>query len=273
MRDDFWTSLVMFIPILLIAIGLEKIFVKTKLQIISYLTSVIILLGGLAFAFYENLGASAGSFFSESHVVRQHDDSVKKIMAEVDVDETALTIRDSGEDILYASFDRFTRKPDFNYSVTGDKAELKMTSRGNDFLGGIVKVETDQQQDWTVSFSKSIPLDFVCRGDDADVHLNLETTPLENLVLDMQNSYIYLKLGDLIPIVHVQINGADSKLKLRIPEHVGVRINAEGYESYFERVGMRQNDGWFVKDGNDTLESQVEINMDAKLSSFSIDYF
>ncbi len=274
LRDDFWTSLIMFFPILLIAIGLEKIFSKTKLQIISYLTSVVILLGGLAFAFYEDLGDSAGSFFSETHIQRQHDDSIKRIIAEVEVEKTALTIRDSGDDIINASFDRFTCKPDVNYEIVGDNAEIKLTFNDKDLLGGIVQIETDKQQgDWMVSFSNSIPLDFVCRGDDADVHLNLETTPLENLVLDMQNSYIYLKLGDLIPDVHVKISGTNPKLKLRIPENVGVRINAKGFESYFERVGMHQNDGWYVRDGNDTLESQVEIDMDAEFNDFSIDYF
>lgn len=272
-RDDFWVGMVMFFPVLLIAIGIEKIFTKTKFQIVSYASSVLILVAGLGFAFSENIGYGTGSFFSESHVARQHDDSIKRIVAEVQVDETALTIRDSGDDVINASFDRFTRKPDWQYDVVGDRAEVKLISRGNDFVGGIVKVETDQQQDWTVSFSNTIPLDFVCKGDDADVHLNLETTPLENLVLDLQNSYIYLKLGDLIPLVHVKINGEDSNLKLRIPEQVGVRINGIGYESYFEHVGMKRDNGWFVKSGNDTLKSQVEIDMDAKLSSFSIDYF
>jgi hypothetical protein len=264
----------MFFPILLIAIGIEKIFSKTKLQLISYLSSIAILAGGLAVAFAGNYSERAGGFFSESQVTKMHDENVKRIVAEVDVDKTALTIRDSGDDIINATFDRFTRKPDVKYEIVGDNAEIKLAFHDNDLLGGIVRIETDNQQDdWMVSFSNSIPLNFVCKGDQADVHLNLATTPLENLVLDMHDSFIYLKLGDLIPSVHVKISGEDSKLKLRIPENVGVRIIGEGYESYFEKVGMHQSDGWYVRDGNDTLESQVEINMDAKLNSFSIDYF
>jgi len=274
LHDDFWANLIMFFPILLIAIGIEKIFSKTKLQLISYLSSVAILAGGLAVAFAGNYSERAGGFFSESQVTKMHDENVKRIVAEVDVDKTALTIRDSGDDIINATFDRFTRKPDVKYEIVGDNAEIKLAFHDNDLLGGIVRIETDNQQDdWMVSFSNSIPLNFVCKGDQADVHLNLATTPLENLVLDMHDSFIYLKLGDLIPSVHVKISGEDSKLKLRIPENVGVRIIGEGYDSYFEKVGMHQSNGWYVRDGNDTLESQVEINMDAKLNSFSIDYF
>lgn len=273
LHDDFWSNLILFLPILLIAIGIEKIFSKTKLQMISYASSVAILVGGLAVAFAGNYGERAGSFFSESQVTKMHDENVKRIAAEIDVDETALTIRDSGDDIVYATFDRFTRKPDVKYEIVGEQAELKLSGHGSDMWGGIVRIENDNQQEWMVSFSKSIPLDFVCKGDQADVHLNLATTPLENLVLDMHDSFIYLKMGDLVPRVHVKISGEDSKLKLRIPENVGLKIMAEGYDSFFEKIGMHRNDSWFVKDGNDTLKSQVEINLDAQLIDFSIDYF
>lgn len=271
--DYFWTSLAFFIPVLLIAVGVEKIFTKTRLQFISYLTSIVILVGGLAFAFSSNIGDRAGSFFSESQIQRMHDEDVKYIIAEIEVDETALTIRDSGDDIVFAKFDRFTRKPDVKYDIMGDTAELKFLAHRNDLLGGIVKMEVDQQQDWMISFSRSIPLKLVCKGDGADVHLNMATTPLENLELDLHDSYIYLKLGDLIPNVRVKISGDDSRLKLRIPGHVGVKVNAAGYESYFEHVGLKRSNGWYISGGIDSVKSKVEIDLGDKLSSFSIDYF
>ena len=273
LNSDFWYHVAFFVPILLIAIGIEKIFTKTKLQFISYLTSIVILAGGLLFAFSTSIGDRAGDFFSESEIRKWNDENVKRISAELKIDDGILTIRDSGDDIVYAQFDRFTRKPDVKYDINGDTANIKLLGRSGDFIGGIIKIETDNQEDWMVSFSRTIPLDFTCRGNKADVHLNLATTPLENLVLDMRDSYIYLKLGDLIPQVSVKINGSDSKLKLRVPEHVGVRINADDYSSYFEKVGMKRSNGWFISGGIDTLKSKVDIEMDAKLNSFSIEYF
>lgn len=273
LSDEFWAYFIYFIPVMLIAIGIEKIFTRTKLQFISYATSFLILFGGLAVAFTGSFGNGRDSFFSESFFKKPYDDSVSKIVAELVLDGTALTIRDSGEDIVYGMFDRFTRKPDIDYVVVDDRAELKLVSRRGDFLGGIVKIEPGEAQDWMLRFSRNIPLDFDCTGEDADIHLNLATTPLNSLKLDLQDSFVYLKIGDLVPRVTIKINGEESSVKLRVPEHVGVRINAAGYESYFERVGMRRDDGWFVTDGYDTLKSQVDIDLDAHLSSFSIDYF
>jgi hypothetical protein len=272
LSDYYWEDLIMFFPIILIAIGIEKIFTRTKLQFLSYLSSFIILFGGLAFAYIGSYADSRGNFFSEEYFEKKYDESVKRISADLEIDETVLTIRDAGGELVYASFDRFTRKPEIEYEVIDNTVEMKLVSRAG-ILGGIVKVELDESQDWMLSFSDLIPLDLSCRGSNSDVHLNLATTPLDRLSLDMDESVIYLKLGDLVPNVSVRISGDDSKLKLRVPEHVGVKINAVGYESYFEKVGMDRDNGWFVSDGYDTVGSKVEIDLDAELNSFSIDYF
>ena len=270
--DYYWDHVVVFFSIVLIAIGIEKIFTRTKLQFLAYASSFLILFSGLAIAFVGSYHDSRGDFFSESYFEEKYDNSVERISANLEIDETVLTIRDSGGEIVYATFDRFTRKPEIDYEVVDNTAEVSFVSRAG-LLGGFIKVELDESQDWELSFSDEIPLDLDCRGRDSDVHLNMATTPLDRLSLDLDESIIYLKLGDLVPNVSVKINGVDTKLKLRVPEHVGVKINAEGYESYFEKVGMTRKNGWYISDGFDTVDSKVEIDLDAQLNSFSIDYF
>ena len=270
--DYYWDHVVVFFSIVLIAIGIEKIFTRTKLQFIAYASSFLILFAGLAIAYVGSYHDSRGDFFSESYFEKKHNNSVERILANLEIDETVLTIRDSGGEIVYASFDRYTRKPEIDYEIIDNIAEVNFVSRAG-ILGGIIKVEIDDSQDWELSFSEKIPLELHCRGRDSDVHLNLATTHLDKLFLDLDESVIYLKLGDLVPNLVVKINGVDTKLKLRVPAHVGVKINARGYESYFDKVGMARKNGWYVSDGFDTVDSKVEIELDAELNSFSIDYF
>jgi len=270
--DYYWDDLVIFFSITLIAIGIEKIFTRTKLQFLSYASSFLILFSGLGLAYVGSYNDPRGDFSSESYFEKKHDDSVRRISANLEIDGTDLTIRDSGGEIVYASFDRFTRKPEIDYEVIDNIAEVSFISRDG-LLGGFIKLEFDESQGWDVSFSEDIPLELNCRGKDSDVHLNMATTPLSNLFLDLDDSDIYLKLGDLMPNVTVKINGVDTKLKLRVPEHVGIKINAEGYESYFKKVGMTRKNGWYISDGFDTVDFKVEIDLDADLRSFSIDYF
>ena len=270
--DYYWDDFVIFFSITLIAIGIEKIFTRTRLQFLAYASSFLILFSGLAIAIVGGYNDPRGDFSSESYFEKKHDDAVRRILANLEIDGTDLTIRDSGSEIVYASFDRFTRKPEIDYEVVDDIAEVSFISRDG-LLGGIIKLEFDESQGWDLSFSEDIPLELHCRGKDSDVHLNMATTPLYSLFLDLDESDIYLKLGDLVPNLSVKINGIDTKLKLRVPEHVGIKINAEGYEAYFEKVGMTRKNGWYISEGFDKVDSKVEIELDADLRSFSIDYF
>ena len=270
--DYYWDDFVIFFSITLIAIGIEKIFTLTKLQFLAYASSFLILFSGLGIAIVGGYNDPRGDFSSASYFEKKHDDAVRRILANLEIDGTDLTIRDSGSEIVYASFDRFTRKPEIDYEVVDDIAEVSFISRGG-LLGGIIKLEFDESQGWDLSFSEDIPLELHCRGKDSDVHLNMATTPLYKLFLDLDESDIYLKLGDLAPNLSVKINGVDTKLKLRVPEHVGIKINAEGYEAYFEKVGMTRRNGWYISEGFDKVDSKVEIELDADLRSFSIDYF
>ena len=102
---------------ILIAIGIEKIFAKSRLQFISYLTSIFLLAGALYVAFTGSLGGVNNSFFSESVYIKEYDPSVNSLKAIMELDETNLTIRDSGDDLIYGQFDRFTCKPDIEYRL------------------------------------------------------------------------------------------------------------------------------------------------------------
>ncbi len=48
LNDNFWSDLLIYLPVILIAVGIEKIFAKSRVKVISYLTSVFLFLG----AFY-----------------------------------------------------------------------------------------------------------------------------------------------------------------------------------------------------------------------------
>lgn len=273
LNDNFWGDLMIWFPVVLIAIGIEKIFANSRLKVISYMTSVALFFGGLLIAFAGSYGGNQSSFFSESTYKFNDDSSVNEIRVFLDLDGTDLTIRDSGDDLVYGRFDRFTRKPKIKEVVEGGVAQVKFISRSGSFLGGAVRIDTGEPQDWFLSFSKNVPLDLECVGKSSDMHLNMSTTPLKNLKLKANDAKIYLKIGDMEPLVKVTINGEDSKLRLRLPETVGVRIHGNDYRSYLQRLGFHEEDGAFITDKFDSVMSKIDINLDANLASFSLDFF
>jgi len=271
-NDDIWVALLVYSPLVLIAIGIEKIFTRTRVQFISYLTSAFLLFGGLAIAFYAGAGME-GSFFTESSHTIKFDPAVKTLNARLDLDQTNLTIRDSGPDLVHAEFSRFTRKAVIIDKYEGDRATVEFKSRPLSFFGGALKIDTDEDMDWRLEFNDNLPLDLDVNGRNSDIHLNLSTTPLRRLALNTDDAKIYLKIGELEPLVRVVIGGEDSHLKLRVPQSVGLRIHGADYRTYLNRLGLIGEDDVFETDGYDSSATQIDVDLDERLSDFSIDYF
>jgi hypothetical protein len=272
-NDDVWLELLVFFPIVLIAIGVEKIFTKSRLQLLSYATSVALM--GIAFwiAAENHTGSDQGSYFESSSHTIEDNRAVSVIKANLRLSCTALTIRDSGSDLVYSRFDRFTRKPSVDFQINGDTASLTYVSRRSSYLGGAIHIEAGGDQDWDMRFSESIPLDLTCRGEDTDMHMNLSTTPVRRLTVDADETSVYIKLSDLVPEVEVRIFGDDSSLRLRVPEGIGLRFTGDEYVSYLTRMGLIERDDDLVSEGYDTASTKIDVELDGQLSSFSLDYF
>ncbi len=272
---NFFLEGVVFIAVVLIFVGIEKIFTKSRLQFISYLTSVGILVAGFAIAFNTSRGGSAGSYLSETTLREKYDPDVQKLLAVLDFDNIDLTIRDAGNDLFYGRFDELTAKPKIEYKLADNGlAQVNMTKQSSSFFGGAIRIDTDSPRDWNLRFSDQVPLDLECYGEDSDIHLNLSTSPLENLKLDADNAKIYVRLGNLKPLVNVSIVGDDSSLKLRVPKDIGLRITGEDYGAYLLQLGFVEGgDGAFMNEGFDTLQTKIQVDLDFRLKSFVLDYF
>lgn len=268
----FW-FLIDWSPILLIAIGIEKIFTRSKLEFISYVTSVGLFVGGLFIAWQSSGGGISSSYATETNYIKENDPAVHAINAVVDVGEGAMMIRDATEDMVYATFPRFTSKPDVDYEVIDGAANIAFDSRPFHLLGGIVRVEDDRPDDWSLKFNENVPLTLECRGDGADMHLSMATTPLKKLILDAADSRVYLKIGDLQPQVMVSLFGDDAEVQLRVPRDAALKVRGEDYGAMLERIGLVPAEGYFLSKHFESGYPKIEVDLDDRLRSLSIDTY
>jgi len=272
-NDYMWEAMALFIPLALIAIGIEKIFTNSRLQFISYLTTIALVAAGLLLAFGASIESGTTTLFQDTTYYQRDDPDVDKVEAVFTIDRTNLTIRDSGEDLVWARFERFTRPPEIDYEVLGDQARVRMSSREHSYLGGAVKIQTDDPQEWRLRFSDRAPLTLQCHADQSDLHLNFATTPLHALNINAEDTRIYLKLGDSQPEQRVQISGAHNNLRLLIPQTVGLHIQGEAYSHLMEHLGLITADSGYSTPGYDTLSQHVIVELDSDFESLSIDLF
>jgi hypothetical protein len=269
----FWTGFLIYFPILLIAIGIEKIFTRSKFQAVSYATTVLVFAGGLYLALSGSHSSSGGDFFQETSYNWTDDAAVKELHAVLDLGRGNLTVRDATDELVFAQFNEFSSKPEIERSVDGGVGNIRFTGKGSRFLGGLVKIETGEDADWYLSFSNVLPLILECNGSQSDIHLNLATTPVKQLKVDAEEATVYLKLGDLEDRVNVDVSGSDSDVRLRIPITAGLRVSGITDEQYLKQVGLERHNGWFTNAGYDTMRSKIDVNLDDKQSSLSIDFY
>lgn len=266
--------LMYFFPLFLIAVGIEKIFTNSKLQFISYLTTIGLFAGALAMMLLLNNHVDFDDgFFSESNYSISHKTGLEKLNVVVHLDETDITVRESGYDLLNSYFGKYSRKPRIKFNIEDHQANVSFTSRENSLFFGVIVIDNGRNQDWEMSFSEDVPLDLSCYGSYSDINLNLVSTPTANCKFDTDDATIYLRLGDLLPLTTVSIDGRDTKFKLRVPFNVGIKISGDNYDNYLSELGLKKSDGYYINENAEGAKSLIEVEIKSDLRSFALDFY
>lgn len=270
---DFWiVSFLTLIALFLITVGIEKIFAHTRLKFISYLSSVLFV--ATIFILIVTSGAyrSDSSFFNSQTIREPLSPSVSVIHTLIELGNEDLTIREATKDAVWARFDEYTVKPDFKYSVDGDMAEVKLNPKGW-WFGGKVRVDDGEINEWNLRFSESAPLELKVTGEDSEISMNFSENPLRSLYIDADNSNIYVRLGELLPEVNVEVYGRRSRLKLRIPRDSGLKVSGLQDAEYLKRVGLVKDGGYYITEDYETRPNRIQLDLDEDYNSLSIDYY
>jgi len=269
---NFLWDLAWAIPIFLIAIGVEKIFTRSRFEFVSYLVVAFVFLGGLYIAIRGSHGADAANYFDATTYRQELEEGVKSLNVVLRPGEGQLEIRDATTDLVYGRFASYTPKPRIDYKLTDDgTAGIIMTSRNRGLARGIIKMS--EGNDWTLKFSREIPLEMECYGDHSDLDLNLATTPVRRLKLNADDASIYLRLGRLEPNVSVEIKGGDSELRLRLPRDVGARFVSGAFDSRLRMEGLIEQGEYMITEGYDTLQTRIDIKLDDNLQNLNLRFY
>ena len=269
---DYWLELLSWWPLLLIAIGIEKIFLKTKLQAISYLAPIILVAGMVYVAFDTGGREYRRGFFTSYSWSTGGDQAIEKIDAVIDHGGADLYVSRTGFDLASARFDRFSRKPDIDFSKSGSVAKLEIARRGR-IYSGVVFGNRRHGRDWRLSFSDEVPLELKCIGDESEVTLNLESVPLEALLLENDDGDIYLKIGDRVALVNVEIAGYDADFRLKVPDGCGIKVQGDKYASYLKTLNLEERAGNYISAGFDSAATKVSLRLADDLRHLSIKHY
>jgi hypothetical protein len=267
---DYWWELALWWPLLLIAIGIEKVFLKTKLQFISYLAPLV-LVGAMVVVAVDVGGTGYGrSGIFESHRWNKPlDEKVQNLKVILTHDRMDLYVDKTVTKLVSARFDDFIRKPSIDYDVVDGEAELDIRAR-NRSRGTIYVAGRRLRSDWRINLTDQIPVDIKCSGRKSDVNLRLDEMIPGKITIDNDDGSIYLKLGTLSTMVDIDITGYDSNVRIKIPEGVGVKVNGDQYAGYLEEIGYLKKADNYCTENFETANIQVMLTLDDELGNLSI---
>ncbi len=272
LSNYYWLELLNWWPLLLIAFGIEKIFSKTSARIISYLSPIALVLFMFYLAFDVGEREPQSSFFSRMRWEEKEDSAVKLIEANINHGSQDLRVGYSLDMLAEVRAERYTRKPDIDFSKHDSVAVLDID---HGMSGGtIVFFHVGRYRDnWSVDFSEFVPVELKCDGRKSDVSLLMTKIPLRSLDVKDDDGDIYLKIGDLEPEVSVRVEGDDSRLSVRLPAGSGMKAAGDDYKGYFREIGLVDSSGYFYSPGFDSSAVKIDLEIDGGLRHLSIEYY
>ncbi|MCK5125042.1 MAG: hypothetical protein KAR42_02195 [candidate division Zixibacteria bacterium] len=262
-------------PLILIAIGIEKIFAQSKMKIIAYLSPVLL---GCIVIFVAVSGFSDSNLTRSGNAYRYNvgmETGYKSFELDFAMDDADLTVRGaSSNDLIRCRFGGNGGDPETDMEVFGETVKLRIeeTSR-NSWIH--FKQGRRSGYRWSTSVSNSIPLSLKCTGDKSDMRLDCRELMLESLDVDSDEGDISISIGGLMDLVKIELNGDDADYTITIPRGSGVKVTGADDIIYrrFRKIGLEDNGDSYMTVGYDTLNPKIELNMSNDISQFSLDYY
>ncbi|MCP4568708.1 MAG: hypothetical protein GY841_14110 [FCB group bacterium] len=268
-----WSDILSLWPLLLIAIGIEKIFQNTKFSFISYLSSIA-LAGAVIWAALGCFGWNScfESFGGQTRYRIDDDKGAKRIVADIDMDDDDINLRGTGRYLFSSTYDGNGRPPEIDYKQNGDIANFKINERDGRHFFSIRRGGVDG---FDVSLSGELPLVVDCSGDESNMKLDFRKLLLEDLTVDSDDGRVRIFAGNRVAYVKMNLNGDDPNYRLQFPTNSGLRFQTtdEKLGRYLTRIGLIEEDNYFISEGYDSLTPQFDIELSDDLSRLSIRYY
>ncbi len=270
----FWGWIAKLWPVILIAIGIEKLFSSAQsssLRNLAWLSPVIIVAvvaysvvagerddnsnkwgSNWQWNWDDNSNAPTSTHtWSESF-----DSDAKRLDLNLEMSGGRLTVRggtDSGNLVMARASSRGD-KPSSTKSAVGDGVyQVSIHQRDHsDHLG---------RDQWIIKVTDSIPVDMKIEGGAARMRLDLSAVKIENLELDAGAADVDIVLGSMVPNVKCDLECGAAALDITIPSVAGLRLYRDGVISRLSDNNLNLVDRGSFSESEGYSDSQVKIEM------------
>lgn len=268
----WWVGIVSFMPFVLIAIGIEKLFTRSKLEIVAYLTSVALVAGAIYGAMHFSASDRVTSYFDEKQILVKDDGTISSVRAIVDIKRDELDVSEASIDVLRAWIGKGRTKPRHEIEFANGQAIVTMRSGVPGDFGPFIKVDIDREP-WEIALTDKYPVEFEATADRSKLHLDFGEILLRAVNLNADQSDVYLTVGGASQQVAMALRGRDAAYEIRIPLGVGLRVIGYDDPGYFEEIGLMRTDSGFANAAYQSGTSKIDMQLDEEIGSLVIESY
>ena len=251
---DVIVRLVELWPVLLIAIGIQMIFSKSKAPQLAYISSLLII-GAAVYAVnpywgdikYRTAERTSGSI--EQSITQP----VQALEIRADFSDRDFTLDDYDGDAAELKYDHELISPEMKFHEEEDIGQLSISGFGRNWLHFIDEFRDRELPIWKLNLSHVYPLDLYLRAEESYCYLRMADLNIRRLDLDCEKCHeVVLQFGEQIPREPVYLDLRKSKVQLEIPRGLDIMLKDGMSLPYY----MTEDLG-FVERGDDLLSDSV----------------
>lgn len=194
---------------------------------------------------------------------------VRSLDVDLSVNVGSLRVSGGAEDLASAEF-RYNVpdwKPRVDYDATGDAARLTIAQPDHKNRS----IPDKAKSSWEIRLNSSVPLRLKLDMGIGESHLVLGGTSTTDVDIEQGIGEMTLDLtGEWDNDLDVNIDGGIGEATIRVPEGVGVRVEADTGIGGVSSLGFTRRDGAYVNAAYGESESTIEIDVDAGIGSITI---
>lgn len=270
---DPWTTVFRYWPIVLILLGLGKIWDAHRMRQNSgvvdggssgTVAALIVFLVIIGLAVTLGKDGRAATVRDTQAVELQ---GAKSVNAEISMPAGELVLSGGSGRLLDADFTYRTveGKPRVDYSVNGDRGQLEVSQNEKHIhFGG-------RRNDWNLRFGNNIPLDLKVELGAGKSDLNLNGVNVTRLEVNMGVGQMDLDLtGERKEDLQVDIQGGVGSAEIRLPKNVGVHVNASGGIGSVNAHGLERDGGAYVNAVYGKTHATIQVNIQGGVGEISL---
>jgi hypothetical protein len=264
-----WFRILSLWPVILVALGIEIIFKKTRLSFLTILSPLLFMAAILGPAFFQTVELTKIYRASETYQYSEDlDTSVASVTAIVQLKAGNLEISSDTEGLVSATLEYRKRKPVATYEYSGfdSSATVEIRDKESGWRGWSWR--SWGGKDWEIKLTDRVPINLRIYAKATDGELNLSDLKLKNLSLDIKAANFNIKLGQMVDQVNGRIESDASRLYLLIPEEMGLKIEnyAKLTSTSFSNVSILKYDNIYQTSNFEQASQKITISLEGSVT-------